>query len=371
VTVVAADIPAASPPGLPGHRVQLDGLRAIAVGCVILYHWSEVAWPAVFRLLPWGDIGVELFFVLSGFLITRILLGCRALVESDRAPQSQVVGIFYARRFLRIFPAFYATLALAVLLDIPPARETFWWNATYLSNVYFALRGSGHGAVTHFWSLAVEEQFYLLWPSLVLLTPRRWLAPAFCAAIALGPLWRGATLLAGWNPFAVGWLLPGRIDDLAIGALLAWAWTAGNTHHRRPLVRVAAWVGVPLTLLCFVRSYSDPLDPLVQWIGPLARGLAFAAPIDGAARELGGVAGRFLAWRPVVYIGRISYGVYLLHMFAPWLLHRVLAGTALDPFSHPVRALPLVLAVSIGGAALSWHFYERPLNSLKERFPYP
>src|SRR6478735_4517700 len=128
---------------------QLDGLRAIAVGCVMAFHFI----PGVEQIAPLGSIGVRLFFVLSGFLITRILLASR---EQDLATATKS---FYIRRSLRIFPVFYLVLAITWAMNIGPVRSTIGWHVTYLTNAYLFDRGSWHGSISHLWSLAVEEQF--------------------------------------------------------------------------------------------------------------------------------------------------------------------------------------------------------------------
>ncbi len=144
------------------YRPQLDGLRAIAVMAVVFQHFAPSGWS---KVIPWGGLGVTLFFVLSGYLITGILLKGRE--------EPGMLRHFYIRRALRIFPVYYATLLIAALLAIPPVRETFWWHAFYLSNVLFALKNSYFGAVSPFWSLAVEQHFYLIWPWVVLFVPRK------------------------------------------------------------------------------------------------------------------------------------------------------------------------------------------------------
>ncbi len=136
---------------------QLDGLRALAVAGVLFSH----AGPAIFKdAINTGPLGVKLFFVLSGFLITGILLRARPEWQQARyggaeAEPGVALRAFYARRFLRIFPLYYAVLFAITLLGLPEARETFWWNLFYSSNWYYAIYGEWRGAVSHFWSLAV------------------------------------------------------------------------------------------------------------------------------------------------------------------------------------------------------------------------
>ncbi len=162
-----------------GYLRQLDGLRALSVAAVAWSHWRAY-W---FResSVPWAEFGVETFFVISGFLITGILLDNRS--ESSKP---FVLRQFYARRFLRIFPLFYATLVIGFVLRADSLRQTLFWHAGYLSNIYFYLWG-WCGQLSHFWSLAVEEQFYLFWPLLMIFLPKRFLLPAILAGIGFAP----------------------------------------------------------------------------------------------------------------------------------------------------------------------------------------
>jgi len=215
-------IPAVNPAPLASAQVaqdrwcpQLDGLRAIAVTFVLIHHWISPR-------LGFGIIGVQLFFVLSGFLITGILLRERRGVESGRQSIGFSVRQFYARRFLRIFPLYYACLALFVVLDRFEIRKSLVWFACYLSNVFFFLKGEFGGPFSHFWSLAVEEQFYLFWPWIVLLAPRKRLLAILVGAIVLAPLTRLTTFLR--NILHV-LHLPGILNFGVIGLILLYLWT--------------------------------------------------------------------------------------------------------------------------------------------------
>ena len=160
-----------------GYMPQLDSLRTIAVFGVMLHHfWPEAEIRAG---LTFGFLGVQLFFVLSGFLITGILLRGREVAHRTQQSARKSFGLFYARRFLRIFPLFYATLAVAWWVGLPEVRDSVFWHLAYASNIYFVHIGDWHGSISHLWSLAVEEQFYLVWPFIILLTPRRFLLPVY------------------------------------------------------------------------------------------------------------------------------------------------------------------------------------------------
>ncbi|MGL6095124.1 MAG: acyltransferase family protein, partial [Fimbriiglobus sp.] len=195
---------------------QLDGLRTLAVLAVMIHHWA----PRTTAKLAFGPGGVQLFFVLSGFLITGILVRAR-----DRAPTPAgrrfALRAFYARRFLRIFPLYYAVILAGCLADIPPFRSTVGWTATYLSNIYFFIRQEWHGPITHFWSLAVEEQFYLGWPLVVLFCPPARLKPVVYTAIAGSVVYQ--VVMATMLPeVKMARVIPvAALDALGGGALLA------------------------------------------------------------------------------------------------------------------------------------------------------
>ena len=195
--------------------------------------------PGVDRYAPLGSIGVRLFFVLSGFLITRILL------ESRSWPTAHALKVFYARRALRIFPLFYLVLALAAVINIGPVRQTIGWHVTYLTNVYLFDRGSWHGSISHLWSLAVEEQFYLVWPILMLTAPERRLPAIIAATIVAAPITR---LLVGG---AMSSVLPTScLDSLGAGALLA------LPAMRQSTMRVGVVVGLPLLAVSLALRYA-------------------------------------------------------------------------------------------------------------------
>ncbi len=154
----------------------LDGLRALAVLAVVLEHFGPVH---LAELVHPGRLGVRLFFVLSGFLITGILLEARA--AGGPAATGSILRAFFVRRALRLLPLFYVVLAISCVFS-PSVREGWLWHATYQTNHYIAILGGWPTAFAHAWSLAVEEQFYLVWPWIILLLPLRALGPAMAGA---------------------------------------------------------------------------------------------------------------------------------------------------------------------------------------------
>ena len=320
---------------------QLDGLRALAVILVFLHHWS-------LHESGLGIIGVQLFFVISGFLITGILLNLRDAIDARQTTVTHSLRQFYARRFLRIFPLYYACLILFVVLDRFEIRETAPWYFLYLSNVRFFLLGTFEGPLSHFWTLAVEEQFYLAWPFLVLLIHRKWISPLLWGLIILAPMTRlGISLFVNDQFASTHTLLPANFDTLGLGALGACWKSEGIQESRSRLLR--GWF-VPICLgeiLCsrlfgqaslfFTMADSTAVAIVSLWL------------VLGATSGFSGFAGTLLSNRPVRYLGQLSYGLYVWHMFAPAFLRNAL-GIAHIPASWNEGIIGFILL----GKNLTW-----------------
>jgi peptidoglycan/LPS O-acetylase OafA/YrhL len=195
---------------------QLDGLRAVAVSLVLFQHYGNVEWPILN-----GRTGVILFFILSGFLITGILLDSRIAASEAGAAAGSVLPRFYARRFLRIVPAFYAVLAVTFVARIGDVTHYVAWHMAYLSNVLFCIQDVWPKTTSHLWSLAVEEQFYLAWPLVVLFVPYRRLFAVTAALVVAGPAARLVVLTVSHNVIAP-YVLPICVfDSFGLGAALA------------------------------------------------------------------------------------------------------------------------------------------------------
>lgn len=351
---------------LPGARYmpQLDALRAIAVLSVVIHH-SPIA---KFVPLPLGGMGVRLFFVLSGFLITGILIKCRSDQQNDRngAPWFSLRQ-FYMRRFLRIFPLYYFVVACAAIANYGTARQLMPWLATYTLNIQLALSGEWN-EFSHFWSLAVEEHFYLVWPWIVLFLPRRWLGPAAVLLIIIGPAYRYWAFVSGLNTMATRCFTLACLDTLGIGSLLAIA--CYSELPQRFIRKTLGYVLLPAGLaeLGVIRIFHSEL--LDNTASELALGLCYAWLIYEAARGIPGRLGKILGARPLVYIGKISYGIYIYHVFMP-----AVAVFALGKFGfNPRHDFGLIAILTVGldlvVPVLSWQLIEQPINELKRFFPY-
>jgi len=347
----------------PIYLRQLDGLRALSVAAVAWSHW-RLCWTLDPSKFPGAEFGVETFFVISGFLITGILLDNRSELS-----RQTILKQFYLRRFLRIFPVYYATILIGLLLGVTGLWESWGWHVTYLSNAFFYQHG-WVGSLSHFWSLAVEEQFYFFWPLLMLFLPARSLRPAILTAMLLAPFYAMAmnASIRG-NPTA-SVLMPSCMSALGMGALIAWS--ARNGVAMRPfkqwllclgLAGVAVWRG------CGCLATFNPLNRLAEdcvlgWL------------VFSAAEGFGGVTGALLAWSPMNYLGKISYGLYIFHNFAAPAWQAVMDGLG-NPawlakiYNVPAGRVAMFIIGTIGVASLSWFCFEKPINDLKRKFPYP
>ncbi|THD62626.1 acyltransferase [Phenylobacterium sp.] len=342
-----------SDPGHLRYMPKLDGLRALAIGLVLLQHFGPEPFASA---IASGAVGVKLFFVLSGFLITAVLLGLR---EADMS-RPEAAARFYWRRILRLTPALYAAIAAAVLLGVGLMRQDWWWHALYLSNVLVVVRQT-FGPVGHFWTLAVEEQFYLLWSLLALFLPRRALIPAVAGFILLGPAYRLALAWAGVSSFAQV-LLPGNIDGLALGALLA-------LSHRHG----AVWrmLSSPWVLAASAAAAGGLLLPAApdlarRVVFPSLVFLASASAVAIGSKAGGGAGVRWLEATILRHIGTISYGIYVYHYFLPLIAARWVPAVANAP--GPLRA-GIYVAASLAVAEVSWRFLEQPIRRLRDRRP--
>ena len=354
-----------------GYLRQLDSVRTIAVAMVIATHWIPKATTFWFN----GGMGVKVFFVLSGFLITGILLDARGQADQSGVGRTAVLKNFYARRFLRIFPLFYATLALTFLLGVPTVRQFIWWLMFYLGNVLLALHGQWLSGIAHFWSLAVEEQFYLVWPVLILFTPRRLLLPLIASAIVFAQLFRLILFLEGINDVTVGVLPFASLDTLGLGALLAFLWKDRERESGRmasTVLGVATVAGCVGFFVLHIASWLRGVPQFCVWMMSVTDALTAFGAVWLTARGWHGLFGRIMNWAPLVYLGKISYGLYILHPFMPGIVERLfrfLGLPSLAPLGPTFVGLFNLFAL-IAACSLSWHFFEKKINNLKRFFPY-
>jgi peptidoglycan/LPS O-acetylase OafA/YrhL len=337
----------------------LDGLRAVAVLLVLWTHVPVGSFGAHHEIAKGivrpGYLGVDLFFVLSGFLITRILV-------SDRDAGAPLRW-FWARRFLRIFPIYY--LLLAVLWFVERGPE--WpWCAAYLGNYRFVVAPADASSLRHTWSLAIEEHFYLVWPLVVYaFRDQRRLARATLVLLALALATAALPLLFPERvhpELARRWIHESsttRATSLLAGALVALyePVVRGRLVRARwlaPLVLVAS-----TALLLVNRRYPLPGAPLVDLVG-------YAAFSTGALlATLEGLSARALAASPLRWIGRISYGLYLYHL--PIFHAFGLVQHRGDQPGEPAT-IAAAVAVSLAVAWTSYALVERPLLALQARF---
>jgi peptidoglycan/LPS O-acetylase OafA/YrhL len=366
----------------------LDGIRGLAVLMVLVFHFvgntlqTNSVEGAIIRVSNYGAYGVELFFVLSGFLITGILYDARNKPNYFRN--------FYMRRVLRIFPLYYGVLGLVFFvaplisllrgptLDYLVERQAWAW--LYAVNIYIAKQGDwSFSYLEHFWSLAVEEHFYLFWPLVAFLLARRpraliavSLAIALCASLA-----RLVGFLMGLSWWTIVVLTPFRLDGLAMGAFLALAIRQPRGLERlvRALPMVVAVAG-GLLAVTFV------------WKGPLStQGMAPVLPIRTALVQMllaclllwvliapgRSVTARFFCSRTMVFLGTYSYGLYVYHHFISFYLssNRTELELARLLGSHGAAvALQATLgaSASMALAYLSYELFEKRFLGLKRLF---
>jgi peptidoglycan/LPS O-acetylase OafA/YrhL len=278
---------------------------------------------------------------------------------------------FYTRRALRILPLAYLVLAVAWLVGAPSIRAHPWMYVFYVSNSHVAQHGFTDPSLDHFWSLAIEEQFYLFWPIVILAIPRRWTAPAMLATVAVSMVARANILSEpGDVPSFVRAMVmtPSRLDALALGGILAWCCVRWS-RSTGAMVAGLATGGVLVRLAAVLLPESIVTVPLPETGNVLLCG----ALVLWASRGIGGPIGRVLGARPLVAIGTISYGIYVYHMVIAGLVPVI--G---DRFGMPIafpghfgwRRFVWMVATTLPIAAVSWWLFERPLNDLKSRFPY-
>ena len=335
---------------------QLDAVRGIAILVVLVHNLNGFSSPPLSLITKYGWMGVDLFFVLSGFLITGILLDSKSLENYFRN--------FYARRCLRIWPLYYCVLVLmlviAPLVRPQDAAELFqrssplWSYAFFLQNFLVAAPASAVGPLGVSWSLAVEELFYLVWPFFVRFLPIGRLQLLAWTVLLLSPPLRLFFLTQHWiiysNPFC-------RLDGIMAGALLAMLVRQSGFAPGR-LVRLA-WIvllfAVPLAIM--TAAYG------VLWLAFSMAVLASASFVFLALFSVNTWFRVFLTNRFLMFTGTISYGLYLLHKIPDDLFKRLHWKEA-----HPIAAFWVIVVASYLLAIASWNFLEKPFLRLKKFF---
>ncbi len=369
-----------------GHLLPLDGVRGLAILMVICSHAFEsnyeTASPFVRLMgdvLRFGVIGVDLFFVLSGFLITGIL--------SDSLRDDGYFRKFYARRALRIFPLYYGVLLGCLLLTWPLHLHwggMGWLLVLYLQNlrpIKIATLSMGpHVALYHFWSLAVEEQFYLVWPAVVFFVrTKRGLLRMTLLASAGALVLRLMLVGYGASPLAIHETTICRADSLLLGGALAMLYRSRKWAH---VMKLAKWgfasaMVVLLGMIVFgqPRLAGDPRAFLVWSEGfeYTVLALASAALIAWSLRP-GTVCRWLFEMAPMRFLGKYSYGIYVLHVLVLSAMNLPLRAALLGATHSKLFAVAgaglTSLAVSIVAAYLSYHLYERRFLRLKHFFDY-
>jgi peptidoglycan/LPS O-acetylase OafA/YrhL len=388
--ILKSELPGGDTPDLAlayrGHIPALDALRGVAILLVLLVHFyreqpiSEtypLIGPIITKLALAGVYGVELFFVLSGFLITGILLDSRNSPNYFRT--------FYVRRFLRIFPLYYGTLCVLFLLlprfvdfDAPArdiaSRQGWLWG--YLANAPWSGGGWNNSSLfrlVHFWSLCVEEHFYIVWPLFVFLFSPKSLVRLCVTCVATCIIVRVAHSLVVGFPF-LGWSSVTRLDGLAVGSLLAITirQSSGRAWLDQKLPTLLVLSGALFTASIFV-----PRRLALGWYWGITETISvlfFGSLLVMALRHKGWF-GTLMRNGLLRSLGKYSYGIYVIHyvclpsferMFRPQAISSALGSPLLGQVAYYALAFSASFLLALG----SWHLIEKRFLKLKRLFVY-
>lgn len=368
-----------------GYIKSLDGLRFVAVSLVLLDHWTnyKLGFPASY-------LGVSLFFVLSGYLITGILLKAKTQDIAKNQSHSRSLKLFYIRRTIRIFPVYYLVLFVLYLLNEANVREHIFWLLTYQTNNYIAYTGNWMGSFDHFWSLAVEEQFYLFFPFVIFFVKNKQIPKVLIGLILVSVALRLYFFVNhhSWvRPFV---LMPTALDALGLGSLLAFYFQNNPKIALWSNQKLKLWLLATFLIYCVVvfllstqsephNFYSVVLLRFFESLFSLFLIFSFIKINDGSLFSK--IKKLVFENDIVVYIGKISYGIYVYHHFvynfyytseANYItkifnkLNYFSPGLGENLFVRIGVLFPLVVLV----ASVSWYLFEKPINNLKEKFKY-
>jgi peptidoglycan/LPS O-acetylase OafA/YrhL len=362
---------------------QLDGIRFVAVGLVLIDHWL-----AEKNVLPLGHLGVTMFFVLSGFLITRILI--QSKLKDDKIGRSHWFSVkqFIIRRSLRIFPIYFLAIFVLYALNVPPVRETIAWCLTYSTNMYIATKQHWMGTIDHLWSLAVEEQYYLIFPYLILFLPTRHYLKVLSVMIVLSIALRMYFYFQGTDWMVQYVLMPTCLDCFGLGGLMAYFYTFKKDTIfealNKNLYLLLSLIVLLLTFY-FTRQYqisSGQTHNFGNLVIERFMGSVFCFfLIIRAISQYSGFMKWFLENPVVSYFGRISYGLYLYHNFVYNFFHTPQTSIVLRGLHKIQRIIPSItqnnifellyfFGITVFIATLSWFLIEKPVNNLKKYFTY-
>lgn len=357
---------------------QLDGFRFVSVTSVMIFHFVHLR---LVQSIPLG-YGVLFFFVLSSFLITRILLVAKQNNEALGQGHFFSLRQFYLRRALRIFPIYYLMVAFLLIINWKPSRDIMVYLLTYTINYKI---GSGYdvGNMGHLWSLAVEEQFYILFPFLIFFVPTRYLFGLLASITVLGVAARAALYLyESDNIYFSNFNFLSALDSLGMGGMLAYL----SLYRRAEVIKVvsnrmvfAAMALAFLVAMLTTYSFNTGTERFTFGNMVVLRFLfnALSFWILGWAVLIGytGWLKLFLENSVVTYLGRISYGLYLYHFFIPGFLGVALAYLKIDALKGDGTSMIIVRAclyamVTVAVASVSWFLIEKPCNNLKRYVEY-
>jgi peptidoglycan/LPS O-acetylase OafA/YrhL len=348
---------------------QFDTLRALAVTLVLFEHWlPHDHW---INTLNNGLIGVLLFFSLSGYLITSILLDNR-LNFDPKISIWKKIKTFYIRRALRIFPIYYLILIFLFLISFQDIRSQFFYFLSYTQNFLFVSQNQNFGYLIHFWTLAVEEQFYLFWPLIIFFCPIKYLKFMIILLILFGFFFRN---ILEHNHLVIGpinFLMPSALDAFSLGGLLALL-----TQQKLIDKFLSVMNCFVIVIVSFILYYFKIIDfyflvslysTIFIYVLSKGKGIVFDLIFKN---------------KLIMFIGKISYGIYLIHyLIYPlnhWLHVKCVENNITIPFINKIlipefnndylRFIYFYIVTFIF-AAFSWYAFENPINKLKNRFNY-
>src|ERR1700741_3541182 len=334
----------------------------------MIHHWiiQDFSNSFILKNIPFGT-GVNLFFVISGFLITYILLIKKDDIAENKTTFIREIKNFYVKRTLRIFPIYYLVIILLCIVSYSEIKDYLGYLLSYSINWFMVFKGVYIGNRTHLWSLAVEEQFYLIWPFLIFMIPKRWVLGLSVFAVLLSLVCK--IYFSYFTPYWMG--VNGAtfscFDALGLGALIAYLQKNRAEPFKPQLYKLYLAISVVVYVLLFVNpAYLNPQLHTVL-LGFAISIIYFFVIIIAANNGFSGNFKSFLENKTTLYLGRISYGLYLYHAFVPDIYYSCLMKF-FPKLTGDADLCILFFILTVLLATISRYLIEKPILNLKRYF---